>query len=406
MLRRMNIVLFEDSLVDRLYPITLSRPAYAVTCGAWRLVDLARSLAEPGRLTGRVRPFVQEVQRDFLPSSGRFDPRLRTLWLNARLVPAASLLEKLEQMMLSDGSLQAMVHDQVAVAVTPAGVEWDGLSPLSTEEKIELDVGLLQRPHDVVVQHAQVMGEQLALIVQNSDYQEVCDDVFTRGVTRIHEHVVFDTENGPVVVEDGVTIEPFVVIKGPARIGRGSYIAPHTHVKGPVAVGEQCKIGGEISRSVVESYSNKVHFGYLGSAYVGSWVNLGAGTTNSNLKNTYGKIRVAYDNASIETGMQFFGCIIGDYTKTAIHTSIYTGKILGVCSNVYGTVTTNVPSFANYARSFGDTTEQPAEVMEVTQRRIFARRGIEQQDRHRQLIRAMYEIESPKRELANHPPAL
>lgn len=156
----------------------------------------------------------------------------------------------------------------------------------------------------------------------------------------------------------------------------------------------------------MEAYSNKVHDGYLGSSYIGSWVNLGAGTCNSNLKNTYGTVRVEYEYGKVDTGMQFFGCIIGDYSKTAIQTSIYTGKMIGVCSNIYGMVTTNVPSFANYARSFGEITEHPVDVMEATQERMFQRRGVQQSEAHRRLLQAMYEIESPKRELANQPPSL
>jgi glucose-1-phosphate thymidylyltransferase len=402
----MNIVLFEDNLVDRLYPITLSRPAWSITCGAWRLVDLAASIAGSNPLSSRVRPLLQEVQQDYLPAAGDFDGLQKTLWLNSRLVPDAKLVGQLEQVMQSDGSLQANVNDQIAVAMTPAGVHWDGFSPLMSEETIHLDVRLFLDPHEIVREHVESMAGQLPFVLQQAGYRELQQGVFVRGDTQIHDQVVLDSRGGIVVIEDGVSIDPFAVIKGPVRIGRGTYIAPHTHLKGHVSIGEQCKVGGEVSKTVIESYSNKVHYGYLGSAYVGSWVNLGAGTTNSNLKNTYGTVRVEYESGKTDTGLQFFGCVLGDYTKTAINTSIYTGKILGVCSNVYGVVTTNVPSFANYARSFGEITEQPAEVMEVTQKRLFQRRGIEQQDRHRRLIQAMYQIESPKRELANQPLSL
>ena len=402
----MNIVLFEDNLVDRLHPITLSRPAYAITCGAWRLMDLIARLQDHPRLVSRVRPLVQAVEQDYLPTTADLDVTKKTLWINARLVPDVTLLTQLEQFVHSDGSLQVMASDQVAIAMTPAGFDWDGMSPLHSEQTLPLDGRLFHHPHDVIREHVAIMGDQMRWIFSQGDYQDIQEGVFARGTTQVHAQVVFDTRGGPVVIEDGVSIEPFTVIKGPVRIGAGTHIAPHTQLKGPVFIGEHCRVGGEVSKTVIESYSNKVHYGYLGSSYVGSWVNLGAGTSNSNLKNTYGTVRVEYEDGKVDTGMQFFGCVIGDYTKTAIHTSIYTGKMIGVCSNIYGTVTTNVPSFSNYARSFGEITEHPVNVMEVTQKRVFERRGVHQQDRHRELLQAMYAVESPKRELANHPPSL
>ena len=115
--------------------------------------------------------------------------------------------------------------------------------------------------------------------------------------------------------------------------------------------------------SIVEPYTNKQHHGFLGHSYLGSWINLGAGTCNSDLKNTYGTVNMEYHGRKVATGMQFIGCIMGDYAKTAINTGIFTGKTVGTCSMLYGFVTTNVPSFVNYARSFGQVTELPVEVM-------------------------------------------
>ena len=105
--------------------------------------------------------------------------------------------------------------------------------------------------------------------------------------------------------------------------------------------------------AVVEPYSNKQHHGFLGHSYLGSWINLGAGTCNSDLKNTYGTVNMEYPGGKAATGMQFLGCVMGDYSKTAINTGIFTGKVIGVCSMMYGFVTSNVPSYVNYARLFG-----------------------------------------------------
>src|SRR5439155_23385047 len=123
-----------------------------------------------------------------------------------------------------------------------------------------------------------------------------------------------------------------------------------------------------------------------------SWVNLGAGTCNSDLKNTYGLVNVDVAGEKIATSMQFLGATIGDYAKTAINTGIFTGKTIGVCSMVYGFVTTNVPSVVNYALLFGQVTEAPVEVMVATQRRMFERRGVAQRPVDIQLLRDLYEL--------------
>ena len=177
-------------------------------------------------------------------------------------------------------------------------------------------------------------------------------------------------------------------------------------LKPGVSVGPMSKVGGEIEASVIEAFSNKQHTGYLGHSYLGRWVNLGAGTSNSNLKNTYGTVRMDVAGRRIDTGMQFMGCVIGDFTKSAINTGIFTGKLIGSCSMLYGFVTTNVPSFVNYARSFGEVTELSPLIMAQTQKRAFLRRGIEQQDWHVRLLHDMYEIASAGRQLADRPVSL
>ncbi len=158
--------------------------------------------------------------------------------------------------------------------------------------------------------------------------------------------------------------------------------------------------------SSIEPYTNKQHHGFLGHSYLGSWINLGAGTCNSDLKNTYGSVSMQYKDGRVATAMQFHGCIIGDYAKTAINTSIFTGKTIGSCSMVYGFVTRNVPSFTNYARSFNQCTELPVEVMISTQKRMFARRNVMQEQCHIDLLNQMFLISASERQMENEPLSL
>ena len=199
---------------------------------------------------------------------------------------------------------------------------------------------------------------------------------------------VFHSEDGPIVLDDGVRVLDFCYFSGPVYVGPRSRIIERSSVKEFTSIGHTCKIGGEVEASSIEPYTNKQHHGFLGHAYVGSWVNLGAGTSNSDLKNTYGEVRFEQKGQRLETGLQFLGCIVGDFSKSAINTSIFTGKSIGVCSMLYGYVGQNVPSFCNYARSFGQVTEVALAQATTTQQRMFARRGVEQTADDVELLRA------------------
>jgi glucose-1-phosphate thymidylyltransferase len=217
---------------------------------------------------------------------------------------------------------------------------------------------------------------------------------------------VLRAHDGPIVFEKGVEVMDFTYFSGPVHVGAGTRIIERSSVKEAVSIGERCKIGGEIEASVIEGYTNKQHHGFLGHSYVGSWVNLGAGTSNSDLKNSYGEVRLEFHHARVDTGMQFLGAVIGDYAKSAINTSIFTGKVIGVSSMLYGFIGQNVPSFCNYARSFGQITECPLEQAVLIQKRMFARRGVAQGPEDVEVLRAAFELTRSERLISDEPPSL
>ncbi len=236
------------------------------------------------------------------------------------------------------------------------------------------------------------MGENLADRLSHGNYQEIIEGVFAAPGVHMGKYCTFDASKGPIVLEENSTVGSYSYLSGPVHVGAHSRVIERASIKHGVSLGHTCKIGGEVEASIIEAFTNKQHLGFLGHSYVGSWINIGAGTSNSDLKNTYGTVIMEYQGRRVDTGMQFLGCIMGDFSKTAINTSIFTGKTIGVCSMVYGYVTTNVPSFSNYARSFGQVTEAPPEVMIATQARMFARRNLEQRPCDVQLIHDMYEL--------------
>jgi UDP-N-acetylglucosamine diphosphorylase/glucosamine-1-phosphate N-acetyltransferase len=160
-------------------------------------------------------------------------------------------------------------------------------------------------------------------------------NVYIGDGVELGEYVVLNAEDAPVWIDDGVVIESHCYIKGPAYIGKGSKVKPASLLD-IVAFGEVVKASGEIEGTIFQGYSNKQHLGFLGHAFVGEWVNLGAGTTNSDLKNNYGKVNVVLEGKRYETGMQFLGVIIGDHSKAAINTSFNTGTIVEPFCNLFG----------------------------------------------------------------------
>jgi glucose-1-phosphate thymidylyltransferase len=419
----MQIVVFEDEHVSRLFPVTVGRAAYAIGCGSFRLIDwLAQLSRETGVvLRGVVRPHLSAVQQfDFLAVSPTA-PTVETpaLLVNARLVPSAGNYRVLRE--LIDGVETAAICENGCVAAAMIGPDgpppppddnvehWIKYLHNSLLDKLPqsaLQLGLFHYPHDIVRQNLDILDENLNHRLKTGDYREIADGVFAASGASLGQYCVTDTRKGPVLLDEGATVGPYSLLRGPAYLGPKSRVIEHSAIKDAVAIGHTTKIGGEIETSIVEPYTNKQHHGFLGHSYLGSWINLGAGTSNSDLKNTYGPVKMDYRGEQVSTGMQFVGCIMGDYAKTAINTGIFTGKTVGCCSMVYGFVTTNVPSFVNYARLFGQVTELPPEVMIATQQRMFSRRNVQQRECDFALIHAMYDLTRHERQLAGEPLAL
>tara|TARA_B110000438_G_scaffold269931_1_gene286696 strand:+ start:152 stop:1204 length:1053 start_codon:yes stop_codon:yes gene_type:complete len=150
--------------------------------------------------------------------------------------------------------------------------------------------------------------------------------------------VIIDAEDGPVVLGKNVLVDVGAIIKGPVFIDDNSYVAPGAKIRSGTSIGKNCKVGGEISNSIILDYSNKVHDGFLGHSFIGEWVNIGAGTNNSNLKNNYSTVKFNYGDSRglVDTKEQFLGAFIGDYTKLGISTMLNAGTHIGIGANVFG----------------------------------------------------------------------
>ncbi|MEX0935292.1 MAG: hypothetical protein WD013_00210 [Gemmatimonadota bacterium] len=153
------------------------------------------------------------------------------------------------------------------------------------------------------------------------------------GVT-VDPGAILDTGSGPIHLGTGVRVRPFTHLRGPALIGPGTTLLGGMF--DTVSCGPVCKLRGEIEASVILGYSNKAHDGYLGHSILGRWVNLGAFTTNSDLKNNYGSVRVSTSDGMVDTGLLKLGVFLGDHVKTGIGTLVTAGTVIGAGTNIFG----------------------------------------------------------------------
>lgn len=201
----------------------------------------------------------------------------------------------------------------------------------------------------------------------------------------IEPGVVFDVRGGPVIVAAGAQVLSGTRLEGPCHVGPGARVLGGV-VRGSV-IGPRSVVRGEVSASVFLGYANKAHDGFVGHSYLGHWVNLGAGTTTSNLKNTYGQVRLSIHGASIDTGRQFLGSLVGDHAKTAIGTMLSTGTVIGAGANVFGPAPGKyVPPFA-WGLDGALVTEEG--FMQVAGR-VLPRRDVELTSGRRESLLAMY----------------
>lgn len=214
-------------------------------------------------------------------------------------------------------------------------------------------------------------------------------NVFVARGARVHNPVTIDITDGPVYIDRGAVIRPFSTIIGPTYIGVNTIINRATITKS--SIGPVCRIGGEVEACIFQGYANKNHEGFIGHSFVGEWVNLGALTTNSDLKNNYSSVHVKIKEKELDSGMVKLGCFIGDHTKTGIGTLIPTGAVIGCFVNFF-----DGGLMPRYVSSFKWLTAQKVEDYDLeraieTAKIVMRRRNMKMTKQYENIIRRYYE---------------
>jgi len=360
-----SLVIFEDHLWRNFLPLTYTRAVFKLLCGTGSLLAKVKRLSGGAPAGAWCRPSLADVaaEQTLLPiNEERAAP---TLFLNGRgawkrLPPARPVDVPWVGVIGSDPGIACIAADgPLAAHLSPEVLLHEpALSRLLSglpRCDVSACVDLFQWPWELVLANESWLREDYAAhgwggTIEGHVSPGVTllnqDAIYIGPETRIKPSVVIDAEEGPVWVGRNVTIMPHCYLQGPAFIGNGSLLQPGTAVHAGTSIGPTCKIGGEIKASILQGYSNKQHDGFLGHSYIGSWVNIAADCLNSDLKNTYGTIRVPINGREVETGEMFVGMVVGDYTKTGINVSFPTGAVVGFCCNVLALRSPKfVPSF-------------------------------------------------------------
>ena len=379
--------LLEPSTTAAWFPFSDCRPICELRAGTWLIRERweAVSEAETSSILGaeHLHPFVED---GVPPVTQRQQVSGAAIVGRSDFAPAGVPLE------LPD-TPQRLVNDGTTVGWwVPEGVTWDGEH--TDWPELEIDGMILHGAYDVVtaLEHllepdtADFTHETSDPVPQGSMIIGDPSDVVILGA-RVEPGTVFDVRRGVVVVEQHTHVQSGTRFEGPVYVGPGSEILGGT-IRA-CSIGPRCKVRGEISNSVVIGYANKAHDGFVGHSVIGRWVNLGAGTTTSNLKNTYGAVRLEIDQTQIDTNRQFLGTLFGDHCKTAIGTMLSTGAAVGVGANVFGNVAAAkyVPPFA-----WGDTgaTMEREGFLKIA-KRVLPRRQVELTDRVQDMLLALYD---------------
>jgi UDP-N-acetylglucosamine diphosphorylase/glucosamine-1-phosphate N-acetyltransferase len=411
----MNTCVFEDNAVINLQPLSLTRPAFDLRCGATSLLEKQQRFFAAESTAALVRTELADLCRLQHPGLRINDPswpegddRDLVALVNARwLAPGAGFS-------FSGQPEVGLVGEQVAWVVLPArearGLSADNLAWHLERRREDLprhEAGgaMIAYPWDLVEHNARALEE---------DFRRAGPLGPPAGLTligpterlridpaaRIEPMAVLDTTKGPVMIERGAVVQAFSRIEGPC------YVGPDTHllagrVRGS-SFGPQCRIGGEVEASIVHGFSNKAHDGFLGHSYLGEWVNFGAGTQTSDLRTDYGNVRFVLDGRSVDSGSMKVGSFVGDHTKTSLNALFNTGSLVGPFGLLLASDTLLprvLPAFCQVAH--GRIQERnDLRGMFATAATVMARRGREWTAEHAELAFFLYEATAGQRRQA------
>ena len=306
----MNIIIYEDEGYKNFLPLTWTRPVYDLRCGINTLVEKIIRQYPKARVDFSCRYYLPG------PKIMKFE---KGLFINGRVLAGSRFAKEIPLR----GKDEVFYSGDEIVAIRAVSKDFEEVRKKARSKRV--NVRVLKYPWELIIENsAQIAADRKYLRGKGRGKRD-------KGV------VVYNPKD--VIIEAGAVVAANSVIdarQGPVYIGKGTIVRPCTYLGGPLSIGPNCRIGGEVEACIFRGFSNKHHDGFIGHSYVGEWVNLGAMTTNSDLKNNYGPVRVSLHEKEYDTGLIKLGCFVGDHTKLGIGTLIPTGAVIGSFVNFAG----------------------------------------------------------------------
>jgi UDP-N-acetylglucosamine diphosphorylase/glucosamine-1-phosphate N-acetyltransferase len=382
----MNVVLFDDEKVwQDLAPLTFTRPISEIRIGILTIKEKWDTSLET-----KCSYLTQNYLQKKFPLLNKQD----TIFINATLCPTKELIVgikelKAQEALLKNNKLLAFRGDisdlnnsavwhkkEFQAFILEINRVWDIFQKNDVALKLDFENITQNRVSQNLSKTVTVIGDKNLIFLEEGAKAEAC---------------IFNTTSGPIYLGADSEVMEGSAIRGPFSLGEHSALKLNTKIYGATSIGPHCKIGGEVNNTVVFAYSNKAHDGFLGNSVIGEWCNLGADTNNSNLKNNYGAVKLYnyFQKKSIDTGLQFCGLIMGDYSKSGINTMFNTGTVVGVGSNIYGGgfPSTNIPNFS-WGGSEGFESYRLDKLYETAEI-VFERRGLTFGETEKQILAAI-----------------
>lgn len=406
----MHICIFEDEFYRKLLPLVRFRPVYDLKCGITSMREKITRNYPDAKLILHVRDYLMYVVKEKnlgIPVNDVPANTKEVLFINGRLL----MSDRIKDFVGAKYPGRDVVYekDDIVVAAWSSQGNLEQIKTLlkdhlfssglfkSTEKKEFADAQLITFPWELIHQNGSQLisdfkvmtGGKPKVLGKIYDGAHLLNpsQIYIAEGAKVKPGVVLDAEEGPIYISKNVKIMPNAVIEGPAFIGENSVIKISAKIYENTSIGETCKVGGEIEESIIHAYSNKQHEGFIGHSYLGEWVNIGADSNNSDLKNDYGKVKVYNDGSLVDTGSQFVGLIMGDHSKCGINSMFNTGTVVDVFCNLFGAGTPPkyVPAFT-WGGADGLVSYKIEKAIEVA-RRVMRRRDIELSEAAEKLFR-------------------
>ena len=338
----MNIIVFEDQNIKDLAPFSINHSSFELKCGIYSNLDrIINSFNADHNYYLIVRDEIKDLVQEKFPRYVVNPKKIpQGLYLNGAAIWNKANISKIKNgyAFSSSGNLVSFLSDKsinykdindviIKTSKVTSDIDIDYISYLW--DCIDLLDKYLKSDKEFLLKNKPINLDKNVITIN-------LQDIHLSNTCTIEPGCVLDATNGPIILKEEVLIESGAIIKGPVFIDQGSIINNGTKLKGKILIGPYCKVGGEVTSSIFYAYSNKQHDGFLGNSFIGEWVNLGANTNNSNLKNNYSKIKFNFSDRVIDTKKTFLGVMIGDFSRTGISTMINTGSYIGLGANIFG----------------------------------------------------------------------